>query len=164
VALILAVPLGLLAAHRAGSIADRAVLLFCVVGMSVPAFLIGYLLIFTFGVHLGLMPVQGFAGIDKGIPEFARHLLLPAIMLGFAQMAFIGRITRASAIEVLNEDFVRVARAKGLDEISIVVRHCLRLVAVPLVTVVGTSFASMLGGVVITETVFAIPGVGRLLV
>ncbi|MDL2408905.1 ABC transporter permease [Rhizobium calliandrae] len=164
VALMIAVPLGLLAARRSGTIVDRVVLLFCVAGMSIPAFLIGYLLIFTFGVRLGWMPVQGFAGMDKGISEMARHILLPAIMLGFAQTALIGRITRASAIEVLNQDFVRVARAKGLSETSIIIRHCLRLVAVPLVTVVGTSFASMLGGVVITETVFAIPGIGRLLV
>ncbi|CCM79847.1 ABC transporter permease [Rhizobium mesoamericanum] len=164
VALILAVPLGLLAAQRPGTIVDRVFLLFCVGGMSIPAFLIGYLLIFTFGVRLGWMPVQGFAGMDKGILVMTRHILLPAIMLGFAQTALIGRITRASAIEVFNQDFVRVARAKGLSETSIVIRHCLRLVAVPLVTVVGTSFASMLGGVVITETVFAIPGIGRLLV
>ncbi|MDX8499045.1 ABC transporter permease [Mesorhizobium sp. VK4C] len=164
IALVVSVPLGLLAAHRPGTALDRFVLLFCVAGMSVPAFLIGYALIFTFGVSLGLLPVQGFAGVDQGIGELVRHVILPSIMLGLTQTALMARITRASAIEIFNQDFIRVARAKGLNEFTIIVRHCLRLVAIPIVTIVGTSFAALLGGVVITETVFAIPGVGRLLV
>ncbi|MER9677437.1 ABC transporter permease [Mesorhizobium sp. M0208] len=164
VQITVSLPLGLLAAQNRGGIADRLVSLFGVAGTAIPPFLIGYVLIFTFGVYFGSMPVSGFPGFDSGVTEVLRHVLLPATMLGFAQTALITRITRASAIEVLNQDFIRVARAKGLDEFTILVRHCLKLIAVPLVTVVGMSFAGMLGGVVITETVFAIPGVGSLLV
>ncbi|MER9600326.1 ABC transporter permease [Mesorhizobium sp. M0244] len=164
VQIAVSLPLGLLAAQKRGGIADRLVSLFGVAGTAIPPFLIGYVLIFTFGVYFGSMPVSGFPGFDRGVTEVLRHVLLPATMLGFAQTALITRITRASAIEVLNQDFIRVARAKGLDEFTILVRHCLKLIAVPLVTVVGMSFAGMLGGVVITETVFAIPGVGSLLV
>ncbi|MCA0048293.1 ABC transporter permease [Mesorhizobium sp. B283B1A] len=164
VQITISLPLGLLAAQKRGGIADRLVSLFGVAGTAIPPFLIGYVLIFTFGVYFGSMPVSGFPGFDSGVMEVLRHVLLPATMLGFAQTALITRITRASAIEVLNQDFIRVARAKGLDEFTILVRHCLKLIAVPLVTVVGMSFAGMLGGVVITEAVFAIPGVGSLLV
>ncbi|UVK48345.1 ABC transporter permease (plasmid) [Mesorhizobium sp. AR07] len=164
VQITVSLPLGLLAAQKRGGIADRLVSLFGVAGTAIPPFLIGYVLIYTFGVYYGSMPVSGFPGFDSGVTEVLRHVLLPATMLGFAQTALITRITRASAIEVLNQDFIRVARAKGLDEFTILVRHCLRLIAVPLVTVVGMSFAGMLGGVVITEAVFAIPGVGSLLV
>ncbi|WP_192384692.1 ABC transporter permease [Mesorhizobium silamurunense] len=164
VQLTVALPLGLLAAQNRGGISDRLVSLFGVAGTAIPPFLIGYVLIFTFGVYFGSMPVSGFPGFDSGIWEVLRHVLLPATMLGFAQTALITRITRASAIEVLNQDFIRVARAKGLDEFTILVRHCLKLIAIPLATVVGMSFAGMLGGVVITETVFAIPGIGSLLV
>ncbi|TKB09224.1 MAG: ABC transporter permease [Mesorhizobium sp.] len=160
----ISLPLGLLAAQRRGGVADRLVSLFGVAGTAIPPFLIGYVLIFTFGVYFGSMPVSGFPGLDSGVTEVLRHVLLPATMLGFAQTALITRITRASAIEVLNQDFIRVARAKGLDEFTILVRHCLKLIAVPLATVIGMSFAGMLGGVVITEAVFAIPGVGSLLV
>lgn len=161
---IVSLPLGLLAAQRRGGMADRLVSLFGVAGTAIPSFLIGYMLIFTFGVYFGSMPVSGLPGFDSGVGEVLQHVLLPATMLGFAQTALITRITRASAIEVLNQDFIRVARAKGLDEFTILVRHCLRLIAVPLATVVGMSFAGMLGGVVITEAVFAIPGIGSLLV
>lgn len=164
VQVILSLPLGLLAAQRKGGIADQIVSLFGVAGAAIPPFLIGYVLIFTFGVYYGSMPVSGLPGFDTGIWEVLRHVVLPAIMLGFAQTALITRITRASAIEVLDQDFIRVARAKGLDEFTILVRHCLKLIAVPLATVIGMSFAGMLGGVVITETVFAIPGIGSLLV
>lgn len=164
VSVMIAVPLGLLAARKRGGVADQLVSFFGIAGTAIPAFLIGYLLIFAFGVHFGSMPISGFPGLESGAWEVFRHVLLPATMLGFAQTALITRITRASAIEVLGQDFIRVARAKGLDELTIIMRHCLRLIAVPLVTIVGMSFAYMLGGVVITETVFAIPGVGRLLV
>ncbi|ESW77371.1 ABC transporter permease [Mesorhizobium sp. C280B] len=164
VQITVSLPLGLLAAQKRGGIADRLVSLFGVAGTAIPPFLIGYVLIYTFGVYYGSMPVSGFPGFDSGVTEVLRHVLLPATMLGFAQTALITRITRASAIEVLNQDFIRVARAKGLDDFTILVRHCLKLIAVPLVTVVGMSFAGMLGGVVITEAVFAIPGVGSLLV
>ncbi|RWI84984.1 ABC transporter permease [Mesorhizobium sp.] len=164
VQITISLPLGLLAAQRRGGIADRLVSLFGVAGTAIPPFLIGYVLIFTFGVYFGSMPVSGFPGLDSGVTEVLRHVFLPATMLGFAQTALITRITRASAIEVLNQDFIRVARAKGLDEFTILVRHCLKLIAVPLATVIGMSFAGMLGGVVITEAVFAIPGVGSLLV
>lgn len=164
VQVIVSLPLGLLAAQRRGGITDQIVSLFGVAGTAIPPFLIGYALIFTFGVYYGSMPVSGLPGFDAGIWDVLRHVFLPATMLGFAQTALITRITRASAIEVLDQDFIRVARAKGLDEFTILVRHCLKLIAVPLATVIGMSFAGMLGGVVITETVFAIPGIGSLLV
>ena len=148
IAVPLAIALGVTAAHRAGTLTDRVLMLLSVVGFSVPAFVVGYFLVWVFAMKLGWLPVQGYVPIGEDLAAWARHLVLPAVTLGLTYTALIARITRATMIEVLAEDFVRTARAKG----------------VPIVTVIGIGVALLIGGVVVTETVFNIPGVGRLVV
>jgi peptide/nickel transport system permease protein len=159
-----AVPLGVWAAWRAGSAGDRAVMAFSVVGFSVPVFVLAYLLIFTFSVRLGLLPVQGYVSVREGLIPFARHMILPSLALGSTFMALIARITRASMLEVLSQDYIRTAQAKGLDTRRVLLGHALKNGAVPIVTVIGIGVALLVGGAVVTETVFAIPGIGRLTV
>ncbi len=158
-----AVPLGTLAAWRAGSWIDRAVMLFSVLAFSVPVFLIGYLLIFAFAVQLPWFPVQGYTRIAEDPAAWARGLVLPSVNLALVYIALITRMTRATVLEVLHEDYIRTARAKGLGVLP-VLGHALRNAAVPIATTVGVGIALLIGGVVVTETVFAIPGVGRLVV
>jgi peptide/nickel transport system permease protein len=158
-----AVPLGTLAAWRAGSWIDRAVMLFAVLAFSVPVFLVGYLLIFAFAVQLPWFPVQGYTRIAEDPAAWARGLVLPCINLALVYIALITRMTRATVLEVLHEDYIRTARAKGLGVLP-VLGHALRNAAVPIATTVGVGIALLIGGVVVTETVFAIPGVGRLVV
>ena len=148
IAVPLAIALGVTAAHRAGTLTDRVLMLLSVVGFSVPAFVVGYFLVWVFAMKLGWLPVQGYVPIGEDLAAWARHLVLPAVTLGLTYTALIARITRATMIELLAEDFVRTARAKG----------------VPIVTVIGIGVALLIGGVVVTETVFNIPGVGRLVV
>ncbi|MFK3781301.1 ABC transporter permease [Agrobacterium sp. NPDC089420] len=161
---LVAVPLGVLAAARHGTAIDRIVIAICVIGFSVPVFVIGYTLMLFFSIEQRWLPVQGFRGISEGIAPFARYIVLPTVSLSVLYIALIARITRASLLEVLNEDFIRTARAKGVSETKVLVKHALRNVTVPVITVIGISFALMLGGVVITESVFNIPGLGRLTV
>jgi len=161
---ILAIPLGTFAAWRAGSLTDRAVMVFSVLGFSVPTFVFGYVLIYIFSLKLGTLPVQGFASIREGIGPFFSHLALPTIMLGTSFMVLVTRITRASVMEVLSEDYIRTAKAKGVKDRIVLTKHALRNAAVPIVTVVGLGFAFLVSGVVITESVFNIPGIGRLTV
>ncbi|MCA0241368.1 MAG: ABC transporter permease [Proteobacteria bacterium] len=158
-----AVPLGTLAAWRAGSWIDRAVMLFAVLAFSVPVFLVGYLLIFAFAVHWPWFPVQGYTRIADDPAAWLRGLVLPCINLALVYIALITRMTRATVLEVLHEDYIRTARAKGLGVLP-VLGHALRNAAVPIATTVGVGIALLIGGVVVTETVFAIPGVGRLVV
>jgi len=164
IAISIAVPLGVLAAWQAGRSVDRAVMGLAVLGFSVPVFVLGYLLIMLFSVYLDILPVQGYRPIGRGVGPFVTHLLLPALSLGLVNAALIARITRATMIEVLNQDFIRTARAKGLSTPAVLLRHGLRNAAVPIVTIVGISFALLISGVVVTETVFNIPGLGRLTV
>jgi len=159
-----AVPLGVLAAWRAGTAGDRAVMAFAVVGFSVPVFVLGYLLIFGLSVQLGWLPVQGYVSPRDGLLAFARHMILPSLALGTTFMALIARITRASMLEVLGQDYIRTAQAKGLDTRRVLIGHALKNGAVPIVTVIGIGVALLVGGAVVTETVFAIPGIGRLTV
>jgi len=161
---VVAVPLGTLAAYRHGSWLDRLVMGFSVAGFSIPVFVLGYLLIWIFAVELRWLPVQGFVGIREGLWPFLERMILPASALSVIYIALIARITRASVLEVLGEDYVRTARAKGLAELPVVTRHALRNAAVPIVTVVGVGIALLIGGVVVTESVFNIPGLGRLTV
>jgi len=161
---VLAVGAGVLAAWRAGGLLDRGLMAFSALGFSVPVFVVGYLLIYIFAMQLGWLPVQGYAPLSAGIWPWLSHLLLPALALGMAYVALIARITRASMLEVLAEDYMRTARAKGASASSMLLHHALRNAGVPIVTVIGIGVALLISGVVITETVFNIPGLGRLTV
>jgi peptide/nickel transport system permease protein len=163
-ATMLAVPMGTLAAYRQGSWIDRIVMAFSVASFSVPVFVTGYCLIWLFSVKLGWLPVQGYQSISHGFGGFVARLILPTIALGTIYIALIARMTRTSVLEVLNEDYVRTARAKGLPELRVVLGHALRNAAVPIVTIIGVGIALLIGGVVVTESVFNIPGLGRLTV
>ncbi|WP_370400296.1 ABC transporter permease [Sulfitobacter sp. JB4-11] len=162
-AVLVAVPLGTLAAFRAGSLVDRFVMLFSVGGFSVPVFVLGYILIYVFSMQLKILPVQGYKSpFTEGLGPFLYHITLPTVTLSVIFIALIARMTRASVIEVLEEDYIRTARAKGQSEMKILMRHALRNAAVPVVTVIGIGIALLIGGVVVTESVFNIPGLGRL--
>ena len=163
-AIVIAIPLGILAAWKAGSWVDRTVMAFSVLGFSTPVFVLGYALIYIFALQLSLFPVQGFVSITDGIIPFLHRLVLPSITLSVIFIALFARITRASILEILNEDYIRTAKSKGLGERSILARHALPNAAVPIVTVIGIGFALLIGGVVVTESVYNIPGLGRLTV
>jgi len=164
IAVILAVPVGVLAAWRARTWIDRVVMGFAVCGLSVPVFVLGYLLIYFFAIRLGWLPVQGYVSLTQGLWPCLRSIVLPSLALGSIYMALIARITRASLLEVLEEDYVRTAHAKGLSTLTVVVTHALRNASIPIVTIIGVGLTLLIGGVVITESVFAIPGIGRLTV
>ena len=161
---VVAVPLGVLAAWKQGTWIDRIVMGFSVLGFSVPVFVIGYLLIYVFAIELGWLPVQGYQPLREGFWGFLQRLILPSITLSVIYIALIARITRTSVLEVLSEDYIRTARAKGLPERVVLMKHALRNAAVPIVTVIGIGVALLIGGVVVTESVFSIPGLGRLTV
>ena len=163
ISIVVAIPLGTIAAWRAGSWIDRAVMLFAVLAFSVPVFLIGYLLIYAFSVELRWLPVQGYRRLGDGLVPWLSHLVLPCLNLALVYMALLTRMTRATVLEVLQEDYIRTARAKGLGVVA-VLGHALRNAAIPIATTVGVGVALLIGGVVVTETVFAIPGIGRLVV
>jgi peptide/nickel transport system permease protein len=160
----IAVPMGVISAYRQGSWLDRIVMGFSVVGFSIPVFVIGFGLIYVFSLKLGWFPVQGYQRLGDGIWPWLRHLILPALALSVIFVAFIARMTRTSVLEVLGEDYIRTARAKGQTETKVLIRHALRNAAVPIVTVIGFAFAILIGGVVVTESVFNIPGLGLLTV
>lgn len=164
IAVLIAVPLGVVAAWQSGRIIDRMAMGFAVLGFSLPVFVLSYLLIMLLSVEWRLLPVQGYVPIVYGFWPWAKHLLLPALSLGIVNAALIARITRASMMEVLGQDYIRTARAKGLSTPVVLVRHALKNAAVPIVTVIGIGFALLISGVVVTETVFNIPGMGRLVV
>ena len=164
VAVIIAVFLGVIAAANAGSFIDRFVMGFAVMGFSVPVFVVGYLLIFLFAIELKWLPVQGYTPFAEGVLPWLRNLVLPSLALGLAYVALIARITRATMLDVLSEDYMRTARAKGVASTPLLLKHALKNAAVPIVTVIGIGVALLIGGVVITETVFNIPGIGRLVV
>jgi len=163
-AVIIAISLGVLAAWKAGSGLDRAVMGLAVTGFSVPVFVVGYLLVFVFAIELRWLPVQGYRPIAEGLWPWLERLILPSIALGLAYVALIARITRAAMLEVLAEDYIRTAEAKGVATGPILLKHALKNAAVPIVTIVGIGLALLIGGVVITESVFNIPGIGRLVV
>jgi peptide/nickel transport system permease protein len=161
---IVAVPLGVLAAWKHGTWIDRGVMALSVVGFSVPVFVLGYGWIYGFAIKLRLFPVQGFVGIGDDVGGFLEHLVLPTLTLSVIFIALIARMTRASMLEILTEDYIRTAHAKGVSERRVLVRHALRNAAVPIVSVIGIGIALLIGGVVVTESVFNIPGLGRLTV
>ena len=161
-AILLAVPLGVIAAWRAGSWVDPSIMALSVLAFSVPVFLIGDGLVIGFSLTLELLPVQGFVSLSEDPLGFLQHLVLPTIALGLVYTALLARITRATMLETLNEDFIRTARAKGLAEPRVLILHALKNASVPIVTTIGTGIALLIGGVVVTESVFAVPGIGRL--
>jgi peptide/nickel transport system permease protein len=164
ISVLVAVPLGVVAAARAGTWIDRLVMAFSVAGFSVPVFVLAYGLILLFSIELEWLPVQGYRPISEGIWEWARHLVLPSIALGTVYIALIARMTRAAMLDVLAQDYVRTAQAKGLAPAAVLIRHALKNAAVPIATVVGIGIALLIGGAIVTETVFALPGIGRLTV
>lgn len=163
-AVTIAITLGVLAAWKAGSGLDRAVMALAVTGFSVPVFVVGYLLVFVFAIELKWLPVQGYRPIAEGVWPWLERLILPSVALGLAYVALIARITRTTMLEVLAEDYIRTAEAKGVATRPVLLKHALKNAAVPIVTIVGIGVALLIGGVVITETVFNIPGIGRLVV
>jgi peptide/nickel transport system permease protein len=162
--IVVAVPLGVLAAWKQGTWIDRVVMGFSVLGFSVPVFVIGYVLIYVFAIELAWLPVQGYQPLREGLWGFLQRLILPGLTLSVIYVALIARITRTSVLEVLSEDYIRTARAKGLPNRVVLMKHALRNAAVPIVTVIGIGVALLIGGVVVTESVFSIPGLGRLTV
>ncbi len=163
-AVVVAVSLGVVAAANPGTWIDRSVMGFAVMGFSLPVFVVGYILIFVFAIDLRWLPVQGYTRISEGIGPWLHNLVLPSLALGMAYVALIARIARAAMLEVLSEDYIRTGKAKGVAARPLLLRHALKNAAVPIVTVIGIGVALLIGGVVITETVFNIPGVGRLVV
>ena len=162
IAMVVAVPLGVLSAWKHGSLIDRAAMVVSVLGFSLPVFVVGYVLAYVVSVRLRWLPVQGFTPLSAGLGPFLANLILPAIALALLYIALIARITRATMLDVLSQDYVRTARAKGVGQRGILFVHALRNAAVPIVTVIGFGFAALISGAVVTESVFAIPGVGRL--
>jgi peptide/nickel transport system permease protein len=160
----IAVPMGVLAAWKAGTWIDRAIMVMAVLGFSVPVFVVGYVLAYLFALQLPWFPVQGYEPLSAGFWLWLQSLILPAITLGGIYIALIARITRATMMEVLSQDYVRTARAKGVGRRDILYIHALKNAAVPIVTIIGIGFAALIGGAVVTESVFALPGIGRLTV
>jgi peptide/nickel transport system permease protein len=164
VSILVAVPLGVLAAWKHGTLIDRFVMALSVIGFSVPVFVIGYVMVKVFAIDLRWLPVQGYRSIFAGVGPFVERLVLPTLTLSFIYVALIARMTRAAMLDVLGEDYIRTARAKGIAERGVLLRHGLRNAAVPVITVIGTGFTLLISGVVVTESVFNLPGVGRLTV
>lgn len=160
--ILVAVPLGVVAAWKAGSWVDRTIMAFAVFAFSLPVFVVGYVLAYVFALQFEWLPVQGYTPLAAGLWPWLQNLILPALALGSVYIALIARITRASMLEVLQQDYVRTARAKGLGQHNILFVHALKNAAVPIVTVIGIGIALLIGGAVVTESVFAIPGLGRL--
>jgi peptide/nickel transport system permease protein len=164
VAVVIAITLGVLAAWKSGSLLDRAVMGLAVTGFSVPVFVVGYIMVYFIALKWRWLPVQGYTPLADGFWPWLRHLILPSLALGLAYVALIARITRASMLEVLAEDYIRTASAKGVATLPMLLRHALKNAAVPIITVIGIGVALLISGVVITESVFNIPGIGRLVV
>ena len=164
VAVLIGVPAGIVSAHRHNTAADQTVMVLALVGISVPNFLLGLLLILFFSVQLGWFPVAGYSPLEYGWAKTLRSLVLPAFALGVVQSGLIARITRSAMLDVLREQFILAGRAKGLGEPALVYKHALKNAMIPTVTIIGISFAILIGGAIVVETVFNIPGLGRLII
>jgi peptide/nickel transport system permease protein len=162
--IVVAIPMGVVAAWKQGTLIDRALMLLAVAGFSIPVFVLGYLLAYEFALQLDWFPVQGYTPIAQGVGPWLGNLVLPSLALGAIYIALIARITRATMLEVMSQDYVRTARAKGVGQRGLLFIHALKNAAVPIVTIIGIGFAALIGGAVVTESVFAIPGIGRLVV
>lgn len=164
IALVIAIPIGVLAANKRGSMTDTTMMIFALLGMSIPSFLLALLLVLLFGVQLGWLPVAGYRALTDGLMEHLKYLILPAISLGMIQAALIARMTRSSMLEVLNMNYIKSARAKGVKNFKLIVKHAFRNALLPILTVVGQTFGSLITGAVVVETVFNIPGIGQLII
>ncbi|PYO23130.1 MAG: peptide ABC transporter [Candidatus Rokuibacteriota bacterium] len=164
VAVLIGVPAGIVSAHRHNTAADQTVMVLALVGISVPNFLLGLLLILFFSVQLGWFPVAGYSPLEYGWAKTLRSLVLPAFALGVVQSGLIARITRSAMLDVLREQFILAGRAKGLGEPALVYKHALKNAMIPTITIIGISFAILIGGAIVVETVFNIPGLGRLII
>jgi len=164
VAVLIGVPAGIVSAHRHNTAADQTVMVLALVGISVPNFLLGLLLILFFSVQLGWFPVAGYSPLEYGWVKTLRSLVLPAFALGVVQSGLIARITRSAMLDVLREQFILAGRAKGLGEPALVYKHALKNAMIPTITIIGISFAILIGGAIVVETVFNIPGLGRLII
>jgi len=164
ISLILSLPLGIVSAIRRNSLIDHFSMTFAVIGLSIPNFWFGLILILFFAVELGWLPSFGIGYWDEGLGSVLSHLILPSLTLGLSMMAMVTRMTRSTLLEVINEEYIRTARAKGLAEGRVIYKHALRNALIPVITVVGMQFGTLLGGAVITETIFAWPGIGRLMI
>ena len=158
------IPCGIVAAVWRGKAVDQAFSGFAMLGASIPSFWFGLILMQIFAVGLGLFPVAGYGNPGAPLVERLHHLVLPSIVLGVVNSALILRFTRASMLDVLSDDHIRTARAKGLPESRVILRHALRNALIPVITVLGLTFALLIGGAIVTETVFGLPGVGNLVV
>ncbi len=164
IALVIAIPIGVIAANKRGTVMDQSLMIFALLGMSVPSFLLALFLILLFGVQLGWLPVAGYKPLADGIMTHLRYLILPAISLGAIQAALIARMTRSSMLEVLNMNYIKSARAKGVKRTSLIFKHAFRNASLPILTVVGGTFGTLITGAVVTETIFNIPGIGQLII
>lgn len=164
ISVVIAVPAGVLAAWKHNKWQDKAMMLFAVLAFSIPSFVVGYLLAYTFGLKLKWLAVQGYTPLDQGVIASVKSLILPALALASVYIALIARITRAAVIETMSQDYIRTARAKGVGNMTLLFRHALKNAAIPIVTVIGAGVAILISGTVVIETVFSIPGLGRLIV
>ncbi|AFS78150.1 peptide ABC transporter permease protein [Gottschalkia acidurici 9a] len=164
IALLIAIPVGIFSAYNKGTIIDRTLMSASLLGLALPSFLLGLLLMIVFGVSLKILPIAGYKPINQGIIEHLRYLILPAISLGTIQAALISRMIRSSMVDVMNTNYIKTARAKGVKEFCIVMKHSMRNAMMPILTVIGQSFGSLVTGAVVVETVFNIPGIGQLII
>ena len=163
-AIILGITTGVIAAINHNNILDRIIMIITSAGVSIPNFWLGLMLVLFFAIRLSLLPPAGFKPLSAGLGESLRYLILPAVTLAFGQTSLIARMTRSNMLEVLRSDYVRTARSKGLSELMVNYKHALKNVLIPVITIIGLSFANLMGGAVVTEQIFNIPGVGRLLI
>ena len=163
-AIILGIITGVIAAINHNNILDRIIMIITSAGVSIPNFWLGLMLVLFFAIRLSLLPPAGFKPLSAGLGESLRYLILPAVTLAFGQTSLIARMTRSNMLEVLRSDYVRTARSKGLSELMVNYKHALKNVLIPVITIIGLSFANLMGGAVVTEQIFNIPGVGRLLI
>ena len=163
-AIILGIITGVIAAINHNNILDRIIMIITSAGVSIPNFWLGLMLVLFFAIRLSILPPAGFKPLSAGLGESLRYLILPAITLAFGQTSLIARMTRSNMLEVLRSDYVRTARSKGLSELMVNYKHALKNVLIPVITIIGLSFANLMGGAVVTEQIFNIPGVGRLLI
>lgn len=163
-AIAIGIPMGVLAAWKANTAVDRLVMVFAVLGFAIPGFWLGFNMIWVFAVKLRWFPAYGYVPISEGVLPWLMSITMPSVTVAFVSAALIARMTRSNMLEALREDYIRTARAKGLREFVVLMRHALKNASLPIITIIGLSLAGLVSGLVVTETVFAIPGVGRLLV
>ncbi|WP_413375183.1 ABC transporter permease [Alkalihalobacillus sp. 1P02AB] len=164
IAVIIAIPVGIIAATRRGSVVDQSLMGMTLIGMAIPSFLLGLLLMLVFGVYLQWLPIGGYRAIENGFLEHVKFLIMPALSLATVQAALIARMTRSSMLEVLNRSFIKTARSKGSKERRVIFGHALRNAFLPVLTVIGQSFGTLIAGAVVTEIIFNIPGIGQLVI